>query len=247
MSASPSSTRSLLVPALALVTALGLAIAAFAGGDDGPAGDADEGLEHSGAEEQDADADERAELLERLERREEGDPLALGDVDAPVLMIEWADFQCPFCGAFARDTKPELIDRYVDEGLLRIEWRDFAILGEESHTAALGGRAAAEQDAFWALHDEIFSEDRERNAGELGRDSLIEMAGDLGLDADQFAEDLGDPAHEQAAQEDLQIGQALGITGTPAFLINGRALIGGQPTEVFVEAIDEALDEADAA
>jgi protein-disulfide isomerase len=249
-SSSSASTRSLLVPALALVAAIALAVAAFAGGGDDEVaeGDPEQALDDGGPDvEEGQPADEREELLAQLERREEGDPLALGDVDAPVLMIEWADFQCPFCASFARDTKPELLDRYVDEGLLRIEWRDFAILGEESQTAALGGRAAAEQDAFWELHDEIFAHDRERNAGELAEESLIEMAGELGLDTEQFADDFGDPAHQRAAQEDLQLGDAIGITATPAFLINGRPVIGGQPTEVFVEAIDQALAEAGAA
>jgi protein-disulfide isomerase len=250
-SSSSTSTRSLLVPALALVAAIALAVAAFAGGGDSEGaeqGDQEQALDEGGPDVEEGQAtEERAELLAQLERREEGDPLALGDVDAPVLMIEWADFQCPFCGAFARDTKPELIDRYVDEGLLRIEWRDFAILGEESQTAALGGRAAAEQDAFWELHDEIFAHDRERNAGELAKESLIEMADELGLDAERFAEDFGDPTHQRAAQEDLQLGDAIGITATPAFLINGQPVIGGQPTEVFIEAIDRALAEAGAA
>jgi protein-disulfide isomerase len=250
-SSSSTSTRSLLVPALALVAAIGLAVAAFAGGGDSEVaeeGNQEQALEEGGPEvEEDQPTDEQAELLEQLERREEGDPLALGDVDAPVMMIEWADFQCPFCGSFARDTKPELLDRYVEEGVLRIEWRDFAILGEESQTAALGARAAAEQGAFWEMHDEIFAEDRERNAGHLDEESLTEVAGDLGLDVEQFTDDFGDPAHVEAAEEDLQLGETLGITGTPAFLINGRPLIGGQPTEVFIEAIDQAAAEADAA
>ena len=239
--------RSLVVPIVALVAAMALAVAAFAGGtgdDDAPdgAGAATEASTDAGAD--DPQAAERAEVMGELERREEGDPLALGDVDAPVLMIEWADFQCPFCGSFARDTKPELVDRYVDEGILRIEWRDFAILGEESQLAALAGRAAAEQDAFWEMHDEIFSEDRPRNEGHLDRDALTAMAGDLGLDTEQFAEDFDDPAHAQVAQEDLQVGQALGITGTPAFLINGRPLIGGQPVDAFIELIEQAAAEA---
>lgn len=239
-------SRSLLVPGIALLAAIALGVAAFAGGDTGEPGSAD-GVEQDGQaseERDDQGSEEQEDALEQIERREEGDPLALGDVDAPVLMIEWADFQCPFCGSFARDTKPELMERYVDEGLLRIEWRDFPVLGPESRTAALAGRAAAEQDAFWDLHDEIFAEDRERNAGELDEDSLIDMAESLDLDVERFAASLEDPAHEQAAQADLQLGQHLGITGTPAFLINGRVLVGGQPTEVFEQAIEQAVVDA---
>jgi protein-disulfide isomerase len=246
---SSASSRSLVVPGIALLVAVGLAVAALSGGGDAegdgsPAGDVAQD-EQTGDGSDVARTDEQAEAIQQLERRTEGDPLALGDVDAPVVMLEWADFQCPFCGSFARDTKPQLMERYIEEGVLRVEWRDFPVLGEESQTAALAGRAAAEQDAFWELHDEIFAEDRERNAGELDEDSLIAMAADLGLDAERFAEDLGDPDHVEAVQADLELGQTLGITGTPAFLINGQAIIGGQPAETFFEAVERAAAEAD--
>jgi predicted DsbA family dithiol-disulfide isomerase len=90
------------------------------------------------------------------------------------------------------------------------------------------------------MHDEIFSEDRDRNAGELARGPLVDMAADLGLDTERFERDLDDPALREAVEQDLRIGQQLGITGTPAFLINGQVIIGGQPTEVFVEAVEQA-------
>jgi protein-disulfide isomerase len=234
-----AASRSLLVPGIALLAAIALGVAAFAGGGRTDTPEATETAQQNGQPTQ-----EQADGLALIERRQEGDPLAVGDVDAPVLMIEWADFQCPFCGSFARDTKPVLMERYVDAGLLRIEWRDFPVLGAESRTAALAGRAAAEQDAFWELHDEIFAEDRDRNVGQLDEDSLIEMAANLGLDVERFVDSLEDPSHERAAQADLQLGQQLGITGTPAFLINGKMLIGGQPTEIFAQAIEQAADDA---
>ncbi len=247
-------SRSILVPIVVLIAVVALAGAALAWGGDGDAtaggtdGDtpATDGAAEPGApvEDETATDDEQAAALAALERREEGDPLAVGDVDAPVVMIEWADFQCPFCGSFARDTKPVLTERFVDDGVLRIEWRDFPVLGEESLSAALAGRAAAEQDAFWELHDEIFAEDRPRNAGELDSDAMLAMAEDLGLDVDRFADDMEDPALREAVQQDHAIAQELGVTGTPAFLVNGRSLIGGQPAEVFVELVEDAAAEA---
>jgi protein-disulfide isomerase len=236
-SSTVAAPRGLLLPAIALVVVAGLALAAWTGGGEEPEPPTDTTAD------QVETADELDELLASLERREEGDPLALGAVDAPVLMIEWADFQCPFCAAFARDTKPEL-EPYLADGTLRIEWRDLPMLGEESRTAALAGRAAADQGAFWELHDEIYAEDRERNAGELDRGPLVEMAGRLGLDTERFEEALDDPDHAGAVEADAQFARSLGITGTPAFLINGRPLIGGQPTEVFVSAIEQAAAEA---
>ena len=253
----PRTGRSLLLPALVMAVALALAVAALTGddpsdetsttqapaeSDSGQPADAAEG-----ADPQDRDggsAGGHAATPADLERRDEGDPMALGDVDAPVVLIEWSDFQCPFCQTFARDVKPELIGRYVDDGVLRIEWRDFPVLGEESVTAALAGRAAAEQDAFWELHDELFAEDRPRNAGELAPERLVDMADDLGLDAQRFAADFEDPALAEAARADSEQGQALGFSSTPSFVINGTAIIGAQPIEVFVDVIEQAAEEA---
>lgn len=128
--------------------------------------------------------------LAALARREPGDPMALGDVDAPVVMIAYSEFQCPFCGTFARDTAPELVERYVREGTLRIEWRDFPYLGPESRVAALGGRAAAEQDRFWEFHDAMYADQLPPNSGSLDEDYLVGVARRAGLDVDRFRDQL---------------------------------------------------------
>lgn len=177
------------------------------------------------------------EALRELERREEGDPLALGAVDAPVVMILWSDFQCPFCATFARDIKPALEDRYLDDGTLRIEWRDYPLLGDSSVAAALAGRAAAEQGAFWDLHDEIYAEDRPRDS--LDADVLTTMAGDLGLDTERFAADLDDEDVWTAVASDQALANQLGITGTPAFLVNGTPVLGAQSEDFFVQLIED--------
>lgn len=179
-----------------------------------------------------------------LERREEGDPRAVGDVDAPVVMLAYSEFQCPFCGRFARETMPEL-QRYVDDGTLRIEWRDFPYLGPESTLAALGGRAAAEQDMFWELHDAVFADQPDPNSGTITPEWLVDKAEAAGLDPEAFAGDLNsDPAQLESINEEQREGVTLGVTGTPSFLINGTPVIGAQPTPTFVEAIDRAAAEA---
>jgi protein-disulfide isomerase len=236
---SPSSTkRGLLVPGLALLAVLLLGLATLAGGgsDDDAAAPPADGAAAPGAGPQDADTLD----LSAFERRIDGDPFALGDVDAPVVMVEWADFQCRFCAQFSRTSEPELIERYVEDGTLRIEWRDLPILGEESWTAALGGRAAAEQGAFWDFHHAVFADDRPVDSGELTLDGVIAIAADLGLDVDRFRADLEDPALLEAVQRDRQEAQRLGATSTPAFLINGRPILGAQPLEVFESAIEQA-------
>jgi protein-disulfide isomerase len=232
---SRSSAGSLLLPIIVLVVVAGLALAAFTGG-----GDAEDDRAPTDPAASDRELEDH---LASLERREPNDPLAVGAIDAPVVMIEWADFQCPFCAAFARETAPEL-EPYLDDGSLRIEWRDLPLQGEESWAAAIAGRAAAEQDAFWELHDLIYAEDRERNAGELAPEALEDMAAELGLDVERFAAAMDDPRHQQAVEADHRAARELGITGTPAFLIDGRPLLGGQPPEVFVAAVEQALEDA---
>jgi len=170
--------------------------------------------------------------------------MAKGDPDAPVVMVEFADFQCPFCGRFARETAPALVEQYVDEGILRIEWRDFPYLGPESRMAALAGRAAARQDAFWAFHDVLYAEAREVNSGTIDAAWLEGVAADLGLDVEQFRADMGSAEVASEVAADLQAGQSLGVTGTPAFFVNGQPVLGAQPLEVFEQVIEAAQAQA---
>ncbi len=181
---------------------------------------------------------------EQLVRREADDPMAMGEVDAPVVMLSYSEFQCPFCGKFARDTAPTLIDQYVEDGTLRIEWRDFPYLGPESTIAAQGGRAAAAQDSFWAFHDEMYANQLPPNSGHLDEDYLAGIAEKLGLDVEQFRADMKSQATDQAIAQDFSQGQAIGVTGTPAFIINGVPVIGAQPTEVFEQTIEQAAADA---
>lgn len=191
----------------------------------------------------DAAAQEALARLEALARREPGDPLADGEVDAPVVMVAYSEFQCPFCGRFARETEPTLVEDYVDEGLLRIEWRDFPYLGMESRTAALAARAAAQQDGFWEFHGAMFADQQPPNSGTLTPDFLADVAAGVGLDRHELLADMASAEVAAAVEHDFQEGQAIGVTGTPAFLINGRPVMGAQPTEVFVQTIEDALAE----
>ncbi|HET8601812.1 MAG TPA: thioredoxin domain-containing protein [Segeticoccus sp.] len=189
-------------------------------------------------------SEEAPQVPSALARRAPGDPMARGDVDAPVVMVNFSEFQCPFCGKFARDTEPDLVRKYVNNGTLRIEWRDFPYLGEESYTAALAGRAAAEQDGFWEFHDAMYAEQSPPNSGALTVDHLVAVAESVGLDGDRLRTDMRDPALAAGIRKDFQEGQSIGVSGTPAFLINGRPVIGAQPAKVFRQAIEQAAAEA---
>ncbi len=173
-------------------------------------------------------------------RRQVGDPLALGAADAPVVMVEYSDFSCPYCASFATKTEPELVAKYVDTGVLRIEWRDFPYLTDQSGVAAIVARAAAQQDAFWPVHHALFTRMHTAGFDKLDKDVINEIVSDAGLDPDRFMKDFSATATANAVSTDLGEGQQVGVNGTPTFVINGRLVVGAQPLETFERVIEQA-------
>ncbi|MFM9369136.1 DsbA family protein [Streptomyces sp. Da 82-17] len=177
--------------------------------------------------------------LEKLARRDAKDPLAQGRADAPVVLVEYADFKCGFCGKFARDTEPGLVKKYVENGTLRIEWRNFPIFGAESEAAARGAWAAGRQGRFWQFHEAAYAEGAKEKG--FGAERLTALAEQAGVeDLDRFAKDLDSAAAKKAVGEDTEEAYKLGATSTPSFLVNGRPLAGAQPAETFEQAIEQA-------
>lgn len=172
-----------------------------------------------------------------MERRQDGEVTALGRVDAPVVLVEYSDYTCPFCGRFARETKPELVRRYVDAGVLRMEWRDYPVISENSPVAAAAGRAAGNQGKFWEFNAAVYQADLP--GAELTADTLLEIAAGVGLDPERMRADMATPEVAQAVQKDYDEGRQFGITSTPTFFVNGTQLRGAQPLEVFEQVIDQ--------
>jgi len=222
------------VPAAVLVVVVGLiALAATSGGAElAPAATSTAG----------PDAGTAAEPS--LARRASGDPLALGEVDAPVVMVMWSDFQCPFCGRFARETEPALVTRYVDAGVLRIEWRDFPYIGPESLPAAVAGRAAAAQGKFWEFGEAVYGQERRPRSDDFDAAHLRLYAEQAGLDLAEYDAAVAGQIGLDQVQADLAEATELGVTGTPAFLVNGSPIIGAQPLDVFVAVIEQAAAQA---
>ncbi|MFB7412463.1 DsbA family protein [Streptomyces sp. NPDC056202] len=184
--------------------------------------------------------------LEAYARRDASDKLALGRADAPVVLIEYADFKCGYCGKFARDTEPVLIEKYVDNGTLRIEWRNFPIFGEESEAVARASWAAGQQGRFWEFHKAAYAEGAKEKG--FGKDRIAALAKEAGVpDAARFAKDSEGAAARAAVSADQEQGYSLGATSTPSFLINGRPIAGAQPLETFTETIEAAAKAAGSA
>jgi protein-disulfide isomerase len=246
MSDTPSApTRKATVPLVvalvaALITGAMLLAPALAGGSDPGSEAPAAGVDRSGAR---PPVDQENNPFAHVVRRDPKDPAALGDVDAPVVMVNYSEFQCPFCGKFARDTKPALRE-YVDDGTLRIEWRNFPYLGPESKLAAKAAYAAGEQGRFWEFHDALFADQQPPNSGRLTEGFLVAKAEEVGLDTGRFRDDMSSTKAADAVEKDFREGQSIGVTGTPAFLVNGQPIMGAQPTEVFVDAVEQAADAA---
>lgn len=178
------------------------------------------------------------------EAREPDDLLAEGPADAPVALVVFTDFQCPYCARWSHETLPELRE-YVDRGELRIEWRDVNIYGDDSERGARATLAAAKQDSFQEYHDALFEGGEIRTSDELSEDSLIALAEELGLDAEQFATDLDSEEVAQTIAANAEQGIELGAMSTPVFLLGGTPVVGAQPTEMFTSMVDEALAETE--
>ena len=130
--------------------------------------------------------------------------------------------------------------QYIDTGKFRFVYKHFAILGPESNRTAEATECAAEQGQFWAYHDRIF-EDQNSSRSTLNDDRLVELAADAGLDITAFSECLASGRYTTRVTQESSSVQALGVRGTPAFLINGVFVTGAQPFEVFQQILEEQL------
>lgn len=168
--------------------------------------------------------------------------MTLGAADAPITVIEYSDFQCPFCAVFARDIQPQLIEQYVDTGLVRFEWRNFPIFGQFSNEAALGSYCADDQGAFWPYHDTLYETVGALAQGDKNIDTLVNIAAALDLDTTEFRACIEDGRHNDRVRADYAEGRALNIVGTPSFTINGMLMVGAQPVDTW-QQVFEALSE----
>ena len=129
---------------------------------------------------------------------------------------------------------------------MRLEWRDFPYLGQESMDAAVAARAAGEQGKFWEYHDLLYERQGQVSGG-FSEENLVGFARELGLDVGRFEADLKSEGLAAAVQEDFVGGQNSGIQGTPSFVVNGRVLVGAQPVEAYAQVIEEEVRKAEGA
>lgn len=177
-----------------------------------------------------------------IERRIDGDPMAIGSIDAPIVLSEWVDFRCPYCAVFSRETFPQIVQEYVDSGKVRVEMHDVAYFGEASERAAVAARAAGEQGRYFEFVEAVYAVAPESGHPELPESELIAFAEQAGVpDIERFTEDLRSEELLSAVRESTANAQRLGVSGVPFFAVNGQALSGAQPIETFRQFIDQQL------
>lgn len=172
-------------------------------------------------------------LPARLEDVSADDDPALGPEDAPVLIVEFSDFRCPYCKRFRDDTLDALLEKYGDQ--IRFVYRDFPVVGGEAEAQA--AECADEQGQFWPYHDALYENFRAQST----TNDYVTLAEGLGLDSDAFRTCMDSGAMRQEIVGDVSDAQAYGVSGTPTFFINGVRLIGAQAQAAFEAVIDQEL------
>lgn len=172
----------------------------------------------------------------------------LGNASAPVTLVEYGDYQCPYCVQFFSETQPQIIQNYVNTGKVRVIFRDFAFLGTESTAAANAAQCAEDQNKLWAYHDALY-------AAKLGDDNnggseddgfystaeFLKLAQQVGLNIPTFTSCINNNTDASVVAQEKGAAANAGINSTPSFIVNGTMITGAQPYSVFQAALDAAL------
>ena len=163
-----------------------------------------------------------------------------GPDDAPVVIVEFSDFECPFCTKWHNETYLPLREKYPDE--IKLVYRNFPLTGlhPNAYLAAEAAMCAGDQDRYWDYHEALFE-----NKNGMGEAAFKGYAEELGLDMETFNECLDSRQYQDFVREDMDYAASIGVQSTPTFYINGRVVVGAQPLQVFEQIIQEELAKAE--
>jgi len=177
-----------------------------------------------------ASNDQLAAVASKEEALKLGDrDVILGNPDAPVTIIEYGDFQCPWCSKFFAEVEGPLRDNYIQNDKVKMVYRNFAFLGPESFAAAEAAECAKDQSKFWAFHDALYElehKDGQEHNGNLNRELFLQIATDNEFDINEFTTCIDSGKYTDKIKSDTDLAQLAGVNGTPALFVNGQQ-VGG--------------------
>jgi protein-disulfide isomerase len=170
----------------------------------------------------------------------------LGSENAPITMIEFGDYQCFYCNNFFHNTESDIVTNYIDTGKVKMYFKDFTIIGQDSITAANAAHCAQEQGKFWEYHDTLYGNWSGENTGWASAANLEQFAKQIGLNQDQFNQCMIQEKYIPIIRSSVSDADNLGLTGTPDFFIIGpdnsvTKVVGAQPYQVFDEIFKSKL------
>ena len=172
------------------------------------------------------------------------DPM-LGNPKAKVTIVEFSDFQCPFCRTFWSGAFQQIKTEYIDTGKVRFVYRDFPLsFHPAAQPAAEAAQCANDQGKFWEMHDKLFQEQEKKGTGtiQFSETDIQKWASQIpGLDVNKLNECISSNKYKSEVEKDLKDGSAYGVSGTPTLFINGRPIVGAQPFSAFKAEIDALL------
>jgi protein-disulfide isomerase len=164
-----------------------------------------------------------------------------GSKDAPVTIIEFSEYECPFCQRYVQDAYVKIFAEYGDK--IRYVFHDYPLpFHANAQITSEAARCAGDQGKYWEMHDELFEKRDEWTAATDAKVTLANLAAGIGLNKANFSSCLTSGKYTQAVKDDFALGQAVGISGTPSFFVNGQKLVGAQPFEAFKTVIDGELN-----
>ena len=173
---------------------------------------------------------------------ENGSPI-MGNINAPITIVEWGDYQCTFCYKFHQNTLNIINEDFIKTGKVKIIFKDFPLNGFDSKLAAEASYCAEDQEEYWKYHDELYKNWGGERTGWITRESLTKFAETVDLDIEKFNKCLDDHKYENKVDLLYAFGKEIGIDATPSFLVfNDEKIIkirGNQPLEVFLKTFDE--------
>ena len=173
---------------------------------------------------------------------ENGSPF-MGNINAPITIVEWGDYQCTFCYKFHQNTLNIINEDFIKTGKIKIIFKDFPLNGVDSKLAAEASYCAQDQEKYWKYHDELYKNWGGERTGWITRESLDKFAETVDLDLKKFNKCLDDHKYENKVDLLYEFGKEIGIDATPSFLVfNDQKMIkirGNQPLEVFLKTFDE--------